>query len=116
MRFAPTSVRKIRNVTNMSNKVVINSQFGGFRLSDEAIEFLREKGLTEKKLRLYLWGNIPRHDELLVEVVEALGKLAARKGSVLVVENIPGTKYTIHETDGAEKLYFPEMEWRVEIN
>lgn len=82
-------------------KIVYNACYGGFGLSDEALD------LYEK-----LTGNRPewhddfvRHDPHLVAVVEQLGERANGSYSELVIAEVPaGTKYRIDEYDGLESV------------
>ena len=113
-------------------KIVINKQFGGFRLSDKAIDRLkelkydppegcdtierdlisREDGLNP--IRKY-WGlrNIPRDHPLLIQVVEELGKEASGIHATLKVVEIPdGVDWQIEEYDGTEWIREVSREWR----
>lgn len=111
-------------------KVVYNACYGGFGLSDEAIEmYLQLKGLVYKKSpdgwggSTYVvdgWedfyeGDIERDDPNLVKVVETLGKKANSAFADLVVVDIPkGTCYRINEYDGFESIETKEdIDWRV---
>jgi hypothetical protein len=112
-------------------KVVINSDFGGFSLSDEAIRELgKKKGLTlvEEKCgefgfthfyrgevsddNLFWESDIPRDDEDLVEIVERLGSAADGKFSSLKVIEIPeGVNWYIEEYDGREWVAERHRKW-----
>ena len=101
-------------------KVVYHPHYGGFELSKQAVKWMAKRGqpaaieyLKEwrpnKKIG-WLWPEpeeLPRHDPLLVAVVEELGKEA---GSGLVVKEIGGDRYYITEFDGLETVYTPEMD------
>lgn len=94
----------------MSAKVVYNACYGGFSLSDKAKARLTELGM---KLPDYDW-QIPRHDKLLVQVVEELGKEANGDYADLCVETIDGNKYRIEEYDGKETIVESnDIEWIV---
>ena len=107
------------------NKVVVNTCFGGFGLSQEALALLQEQGVKmeiydseyypEEEPQLMLGEALKRHDSRLVEVVEKLGKLANTWASDLEVVEIPGNRYRIEEYDGSEAIYWPEDEsmWTV---
>ena len=83
-------------------KVVINSCYGGFGLSDKARERLKELGLEFK------WQyDIPRHHPLLVQVVEELGEEASDHYAKLKVEEINSNLYKIDEYDGLESVLTP---------
>ncbi len=84
-------------------KLVINTEYGGFDLSDQAIEaYEKRTGQTG----ICSW-QIDRHDADLVAVVEQLGKAADGDNSKLSVETITEDRYFIREYDGAETLYTP---------
>lgn len=96
-------------------KIVINELFGGFAISEGGLEWLSNNGRT---VDLHGWlvsddRNIPRHDPVLVKMVETLGEAAsATRGSSLVVLEIPGNQYLIRDHDGKEEVCTPEnMNW-----
>ena len=98
-----------------SHKVVYNTAVsGGLHLSEEAMQWLRERGLELKiDYSPALGGcgpyvtNIPRHNKLLVECIEALGKAAngpemgITSKADLHVTTIVGKYYYIDDHDGA---------------
>lgn len=85
------------------HKVVINTCFGGFSLSDKAEKWLSEKGLK------FDWSRgIERHNPLLVECVETLGKEANGSCARLAVEIIDSNMYRIDEYDGQESVITPD--------
>ena len=112
-------------------KIVINSDFGGFGLSDEAIrEYALRKGFTlvEEKCgefgftyfykgeisdnTLFWEGDIERNDEDLVEIVERLGSAADGKFSSLKVVEIPeGVDWQVMEYDGREWIAERHRTW-----
>lgn len=116
------------NDTEMA-KVVINAQYGGFSLSDEAArEYLRRTGRTWSESRSYSmtlfdvdgepkWydRDIPRTDPVLIALVEEMGAEASGPYANLVVEKIPkGTLYMIDEYDGYESIQTRDgTEWAV---
>lgn len=79
-------------------KVVINVRYGGFGLSDAAIELLRSKhGVAYDSM------NVTRNLVALVDVVEALGgKANGEYADLAVVPLKRGAKYVICEYDGME--------------
>lgn len=102
-------------------KIVINGCYGGFSLSEEAIElYLTKKGLEfskEKSEFFSLVGynyvvkdqehwydrDIERNDSVLVEVVEVLGEKANGRCADLKVVEIPdGVEWQVEEYDGNE--------------
>lgn len=88
-------------------KVVINTCYGGFTLSEQAVQWLRDKGSPYPDLHTRN-GEIPRHDPLLVQVVETLGPAAYKAPlSKLEVVTINEDKYRIDEYDGHEVVQTP---------
>lgn len=111
-------------------KVVYNACYGGFSLSDEAVEmYLNLKGLKYTKIK-EKWGSssydveenknfydrrIERDDPVLVQVVEKLGDKANSECAKLRIEDLPkGTLYRITEYDGYESIETKyDMDWNV---
>lgn len=92
----------------MAHKVVYNSCFGGFHLSNRAIAWLKDKGVATIE-------GIERHHPLLVECVETLGLGASGDCSKLQVASINGNLYRIDEYDGCESVIEPQDETWVTI-
>ena len=100
-------------------KVVINTCYGGFSLSEEASEYLNEKynmGINPKYGYLPYFDDdnyVSRHDKRLIEVVEALGEeRASGSCSELGIVEISTPCYRIDEYDGMESVETPEgIEW-----
>lgn len=96
------------------NKVVINVCYGGFSLSEEASEILRDQGIDIDPCYGYLPDDVPRHDKRLVEVVEKLGDKANARFSKLNVVEIYSSIYRIDEYDGWESVETPDsVDWVV---
>lgn len=56
--------------------------------------------------------NLPRHDPILIKVVEELKCKADGDGAELAIVEIEGNRYYIHKYDGAEWVDTPEtMDW-----
>lgn len=99
--------------------VVYNICYGGFGISNEAVDWLLERG--SKHVRLYtkpIFGNKgcwegTRHDPLLVECVRELGKKANGRCANLAIFKLDGNQYRIDEYDGNESVEQPsdEQEW-----
>lgn len=100
------------------NKIVYNACFGGFGLSDKAIQrYADMKGikLFQKKND---WGdydfydaqgefyypNYVRHDPVLVQVVEELGEEANGRCARLKIYETEANRYYIDEYDGSEDV------------
>jgi hypothetical protein len=111
-------------------KIVINKYYGGFGLSDKAIDRLKELeyeapegyrtieqdrvpeeyGYKSEKY----WGlsDIPRDNPLLVQVVEELGSKADRWLAKLKVVEIPDSVvWEIEEYDGTEWIREVSRTW-----
>lgn len=89
----------------MLNKVVYNSYYGGFGLSDKAQKLLNE--LKGEEVDYY---DLPRHDKDLVAVVEELGSEASGRFNSVVIAEIDSDRYRISEYDGWEKVITPDLE------
>lgn len=94
-------------------KVVINTCYGGFSLSDEAVERYLElrPDIDTDEFSLY---NVYRGDWALVQVVEELGDrtAAGAAGTRLKVVEIPDdVDWEIHEYDGAEWVAEVHRTW-----
>lgn len=87
-------------------KIVVNKCFGGFGLSKEAIERLSELGADGIDV------EANRHNPILVQVVEELGKAASDVFAELVIVEIPdGVDWWIVEYDGAEDVAEVHRKW-----
>jgi hypothetical protein len=95
-------------------KIVINTCFGGFGLSDEAIAMFRErKGITADERATYA-DEIARDDADLIAVVEALGTEKAgddRYAELKVVEIPEDVVWEIAEYDGMEHVAEVHRTW-----
>ena len=111
-------------------KIVINTCYGGFGISEVAMRRYAElKGWDfVKNDRFYFYAQNPnqkietifphdleRDDPLLVQVVEELGEDADGPSSSLSVVEIPaGTSYRIDEYDGMESVETRDtIDWKV---
>ena len=89
-------------------KIVINTWFGGFGLSDEALDLYKAKSGIDKDEEIYEW-DIERDDPILIEVIEELGPMAYGSDSNLKIVEIPDyVKWVIENYDG--------MEWVSEVH
>lgn len=86
------------------NKVVINTEFGGFGLSREAETWLAKRGIWQKYPDIKSLKDLPRHEPLLVECVEELGGKASDCYTILEVKKIKHNRYYIEEYDGKEYI------------
>jgi hypothetical protein len=90
------------------NKVVYDCCFGGFSLSNRALDLLEERGVIGSECS---GGHtIPRHHPELVRVVEELGREAWGREARLAIREIEGDRYRIDEYNGQESVVVPEEE------
>ena len=118
-------------------KIVINSEYGGFRLSKTGVMYYADlKGITvwpvrsdwgdiryytvppeervrSKELEQILFPNdIPRNDPALVQTVEDLGRVANGRHATLKVVEIPDdVEWEIDSHDGREAIVEKHREW-----
>lgn len=93
----------------MPIQVVINRCYGGFGLSDEALElYIKKSGITD----VYDW-MISRQDPHLVEVVRELGSKANGKCAKLKIVTVPDeVEWDIEEYDGMERISECHRTWQ----
>lgn len=88
---------------------VVYSRSGEFELSKNAVDWLRTHGVSEDYIEGYLLDAFPRHDPLLVQLVEELKKDTSQFFYFnLEIEEIEGNKYLIAEIDGNERVITPD--------
>jgi hypothetical protein len=88
-------------------KVVINTHFGGFSLSDEAVKWLGDNGGDEATDYYEV-----RHHPLLVKCVETLGKRAWGHSAQLKVVELSQPLYRVGGYDGQEWVQTPDtIQW-----
>ena len=87
-------------------KVAFNGCYGGFGLSNKAIDRLKELGV--KYDRDYEYDDMPRHHPLLIQVIEELVEEASGDYSNLCIATIDSPLYKIDEYDGSESVVTPE--------
>lgn len=113
-------------------KVVINDEYGGFGMSDEAEQaYAERKGirlysepsryfdghtnfyLDEARTQEFTAHDLCRFDPDLVAVVEELGTDANDGLSRLIVVDVPaGSRFRIADTEGKEEIEIrDELEW-----
>lgn len=93
-------------------KVVINANYGGFFLSDEAVARIRElKGYTsESEFRK---EELRRDDRDLVTAVEEMQEKAGGNWSELKIVEVPDdVEWEIHEYDGWEWVAEKHRTWQ----
>lgn len=93
-------------------KVVINVCFGGFGLSNQAVDLLCERGVDKDQLYNLLYEHKGRTDPKLIKVIEELGTEANGVHAELKVVEIPNNvKWHIHEYDGMEHIAEDHETW-----
>lgn len=81
-------------------RVVINTCYGGFSLSDKAEqEYQNRTGHEDSYL-------VDREDPVLINIIEEMGTEAAGTFAKLKILEIPDVEYSIHEYDGLESIKF----------
>jgi hypothetical protein len=89
-------------------KIVINNCWGGFGLSDQAVEMYRELSGKED----FSEFTMERDDPILIQVVETLGEDADGRYSELKVVEIPDdVDWYIHDYDGMETIRESHRSW-----
>lgn len=96
----------------MTQKIAINTDFGGFGLSNQALELY--KVLMEIPLTTNLdYWEIDRDDPVLVQIIEQLGDSAGDSYSSLKIVEIPdGVEWRISEYDGVEWVAEKHRTWQ----
>ena len=88
-------------------KVAINRNYGGFHLSDEAVEFLKKKGINdEAELYGLTWGQFKRTDPLLIEVIEKVENKNPLSSIEIIEIPDESTDFDINEYDGCESVIY----------
>lgn len=92
-------------------RIVINKCFGGFGLSDEALDLYKAKSGMGKDDKVYEL-DIARDDPDLIEVIEELGPMAYGDCSELKIVEIPDdVDWVIEEYDGIEWVSEAHRTW-----
>ena len=93
-----------------TRKVVINRRYGGFSLSNQAVNmYAAARGIDVSEVDKY---DIARDDADLVYVVETLGEGAAGRYSQLKIVEIPAdVEWEIAEYDGNEWVAEVHRTW-----
>lgn len=91
--------------------VVINQDFGGFSLSDEAEARYKAMSGIEEDEDMYFY-DIPRDDPYLVQIVREMGTKANGSYATLKIIEIPGdVDWEIGEYDGREWVAEKHRTW-----
>ena len=88
--------------------IVINSCYGGFGLSDKALDMYKQ---LSNKSEVYGF-ELDRTDPILIQVVEALGAEADGRFAKLRIIEIPDDiEWEITEYDGSESVEEVHRKW-----
>ena len=88
--------------------IVINSCYGGFGLSDKALDMYKQ---LSNKSEVYSF-ELDRTDPILIQVVEALGAEADGHFAKLRIIEIPDDiEWEITEYDGSESVEEVHRKW-----
>lgn len=93
-------------------KIVINSCYGGFGLSENAFaEYCKRKNLDPNETGEW---DIPRDDSDLIDIVETMGleESSGDFASLKIVEIPDDVDWYIEEYDGIEWVAERHMTWR----
>ena len=89
-------------------QIVINSCYGGFGLSEKALDYYNNLAGT----KIEYAGDIERNDPILVHVVETLGAEANDRFAKLRIVEIPDdVNWEISEYDGMESVEEVHRSW-----
>lgn len=94
-----------------TRKVVINVDYGGFGLSEEAKElYAQRKGIDVNSVWL---DDFSRDDADLIEIVEQLGvqKAGSRYSALKIVEIPSDVEWIIQDYDGCEWIAEKHRTW-----
>lgn len=89
------------------HKIAYNNCFGGFELSEAAIQWLISHGKTREWCNSCEYFYELRHDPLLIQCIEELGQKANGQCSQLAIKEIDADRYQIYDYDGSESVMTP---------
>ena len=94
--------------------VMYNNCYGGFTLSDAAIDEYKRRNPAGKNPRLY---ELERDDQAMVQIVREMGAAANSTFSEIKLQRIPAEYrdyYTINEYDGLETVLLNHNVYQLE--
>jgi hypothetical protein len=101
-----------REMTKKTREIVINRCHGGFGLSDEARDFIKDRALAREGKFKGDFRSIARDDPDLVAAVKELGDAVNDRYAELEIVLIPGDiKWTVEEYDGFEWVAEAHRTW-----
>lgn len=84
-------------------KILINNDYGGFALKQEAVKWLMEQGYSEEQAKDIRDGDCPRDLPILMEAFLKFGQ-EPLVSDIVAVKLEKGTKYYIDRYDGLEEV------------
>lgn len=96
--------------------VMYNACYGGFSLSDAAMQEYRRrcpdsnKNITER--------SIPRHDRVMIQIVREMGQAASGTYAKVELYSIPAeyeNYYGIYEYDGTESVFLKRHAYKLSL-
>lgn len=95
-------------------KVAYNACYGGFSLSREASEYLRDVYGVDINPNFGFLSDIERHDPRLIETIENFGDDVSGSCAEIKIKVITSPIYRIDEYDGRETIETPDtLDWVV---
>ena len=89
-------------------KIVINTDFGGFNLTEkDFMEYKVRANITDED---FWWWDIYRDDPILVQLVEELTEKNLQ-GALKVVSIPDDVEWEIHDYDGIESIHEKHRVW-----
>ena len=101
----PRACALVNSMSSTHVSVMYNACYGGFSLSDAAMEEYRRQ--CPEAQRVWCPRSVPRHDPVLVGIVQKMGKKAYGHYAKIQMRKIPAqyaNHYEIAEYDGLEHV------------
>jgi hypothetical protein len=98
----------------MTQKIVINADYGGFSITQEAEDlYCAYAGIPEAERGAFYNQGIERDDPILIRVLEQLGVMecSGDHAALRIVEIPDDVKWTIEEYDGKEWVAEVHRTW-----
>ncbi len=96
----------------MNQRIVINRCYGGFGLSNQAVQRYKELAWIPEE-ELFWTYDIPRDSKILLQVIDELGveKASGPHAELKVIEVPDGVKWHIADYDGMEHIAEDHRQW-----
>lgn len=94
-------------------KVVINTSFGGYGLSEKVVLKFNEESCTKMSVTEASY-KIPRDNDLLIRIIEEVGVANAGglSANLKIIEIPDDIEFVISEYDGRETVHEKHRTWR----